>query len=80
MNLNAPEARMLIRSQGPCRWRSNGHLLRCCCASAPHVRTQYAASPSERNVTSIAPQSGAERFPVRCSQRLASDAFLNGLR
>jgi len=37
----------------------NGHLLRCRCASAPHVPTAYA--------------------PVRCSLRLASGAFLNGL-
>jgi hypothetical protein len=34
----------------------NGHLRRCRCASAPHVRALYA--------------------PVRCSRRLASDAFL----
>jgi hypothetical protein len=73
----------------------NGHLPRCRCASGPHVGTQYAASPSEGNVASTAPNSGAKRFPRRFSLRLAtyfqevrcrkspkgaSGAFLNGLR
>jgi hypothetical protein len=73
----------------------NGHLRRCRCASAAHVPTTYAASPSERNGLLPAPEYGAVRFPLRCSRRLAtylqeekcrespkgaSDAFLNRLR
>ena len=42
MNLNAPKARIRIGPQAPNRWRSNGYLPRCRCASGAHVRTQYA--------------------------------------
>jgi hypothetical protein len=77
MNLRAPKARMVIGPKGPCRWRSNGHLLRCRCASGAHVRIQYAPLQSQ----------GAQRAPVQYCHgptesallRLASGAFLNGL-
>jgi hypothetical protein len=32
MNLHAPGERSVIVPKGPYRWRSKGHLLRCCCA------------------------------------------------
>ena len=38
MNLAAPRARTLICPEGPCRWRSSGHLLRCRSALRAHVR------------------------------------------
>jgi hypothetical protein len=44
MNLGAPRARMLIGPEGPCRWRSNGHLRRCQSTLRAHVRPQ---SPRE---------------------------------
>jgi hypothetical protein len=78
MNLGAPRARMLIGPEGPCRWRSNGHLRRCRCASAPHVPTAYApvwCTGRAVRARRILPR--ADRVDPVC---LASDTFLNRLR
>jgi hypothetical protein len=96
MNPSAPSARMLIRLQEPYGWRSNGHLRRCRCASAPHVRpsTLRCGRSLLRHLKGtidfhFAPLARC-RFRLathlknlsngRKSPKGASDAFQNGLR
>jgi hypothetical protein len=67
MNLGAPRARMLIGPKGPCRWRSNGHLLRCQSVLRAHVLVGAPfMAPNQEGVINHAPT-------VRFSLRLASD-------
>jgi hypothetical protein len=49
MNLHAPKARMSIGPKERCRWRSNGHLLRCraCFAKRAERAIGSARSPRE---------------------------------
>jgi hypothetical protein len=69
MNLDAPRARMLIRRQTPCRWRSNDHLLRCQSVLRAHVRPStlraqgLLASPPERISQFSLRARGARRVP-----------------
>ena len=75
MNLDAPKARVIIGPQALYRWRSNGHLRRCRCASAPHVPTAYAPlRVSQRLATH------RQEEKCRKSPKGASDAFLNRLK
>ncbi len=73
MNLGAPRARMLIGPEGPCRWRSNGHLRRCRFGIPPHVRPQ-----SPGNAAYLQEPPSTLRWDS--SLRLASDAFLDRLQ
>jgi hypothetical protein len=77
MNLGAPRARVLIGPQAPCRWRSNGHLRRCRCASGPHVHTEYAPVRSQAASHAVQILHGPT---LSALVRLASGAFLNRLK
>src|SRR3990172_6840249 len=56
MNLGAPRARMLIGPEGPCRWRSNGHLRRC--QSALHLAIpEQAPTPTYSDTLLTSPYS-----------------------
>jgi hypothetical protein len=52
----------------------NGHLLRCRCASGPHVPTTYAPVRFSRRLATLRQKEGWRKSP-----KGASDAFLNGL-
>ncbi len=62
MNLGAPRARMLIGPEGPCRWRSNGHLRRCRFASGVFLQTLRSLAPGSRALVSRPALRGTNRL------------------
>ena len=63
MNLGAPRARMLIGPEGPCRWRSNGHLRHCRFASGAFLQTLRSLAPGSRALVSRPALRGKNRLP-----------------